>query len=888
MAEAIEQTLTKKDNAKIRTAAKRMAETLSKSEALPGTMDEDTATELFARCYPLHPVSVLLLPLLCQKVAQNERTLFSYLGSREPYGFRDGLTRCQKVGDWIYPWEIYEYFILNQSAALTDHVTHRRWAEVVEATERLGDAHCHEEHLLKAIGLLNIIGAQGGLKASKEVVGLCLPKQTGISKAIKGLSDKSIIHYRKFSSEYRVWQGSDFDLDAAVNVELEKLGRFGLAESLNNRHNIAPIVARKYTIQSGALRYFIPSFTDVETIANLKEYEGLAQPRIIFFLAEGKGHEQTFNNSILDVNADLDIRVLCRNSDQLRESVAEVLALEQVQKTAQALNFDPVAQREFKDRYNVAISIEEKLLDNLISEPQSNWWYWKRDQLEITSKRLLQETLSRVLESVYSKSPILKNELINRDKPSAPANAAKNKLAIAMFNHEHEKDLGIEKFPAEKSIYRACLRETKLHVKNDNDQWVFQGPRSSSAEDDPCNMFPAWQHIDAFLDGTEKEAKSLIELNLELMAPPFGIKAGMLPILYLAVLISNQDELAIYEGKVYTPYLTEEQIERFLKRPDEFTVQRFRIEGLNKSIHEVYSSTLYRDGKQRSILALAKPIAKMVMQLPAYTQSTKSGLSDRAQEVRNIFKLSKSPISLMLEELPKALGVDLTNSKIKERELKKLSKRLMDTLRELQYCLPQLKDQFREMLATAFGQDKAIELRDLREAVAGRCRGLEDYTIDRDGLRAFIQRACAAPDDASVWLDDLLNFLGQKPAEKWNDGDRGAAEYRLITSFKKLVELEGLRLQYQKPGSSIDGDFEVYLLRSVKKGAIDRQEVVAIDSTRHDAIKSVKAELIAILGKDKDLQIAALAELVDEVLASRDRSEKESASSNKSKLREVS
>ena len=89
--------------------------------------------------------------MLCQKVAQNERTLFSYLGSREQQGFQDSLSRCLKVSDWIYPWEIFDYFILNQPTALTDHFTHRRWAEVVTAVDRLGDAPVEEQQILKAI-----------------------------------------------------------------------------------------------------------------------------------------------------------------------------------------------------------------------------------------------------------------------------------------------------------------------------------------------------------------------------------------------------------------------------------------------------------------------------------------------------------------------------------------------------------------------------------------------------------------------------------------------------------------------------------------------------------------------------------------------------------------
>ncbi|MBV5329698.1 MAG: hypothetical protein JZU65_19080, partial [Chlorobium sp.] len=154
--------LSEANQEEVTVACKTMASVLAREKALPGSLDLDTAAHLFSQCYPLHPLTILILPILCQKMAQNERTLFSYLGSKEQHGLRDSLTRLRKADDWVMPWEIFDYFILNQSAVLTDPTTHRRWAEVSTAIERLGDAPSNQVELLKTIGLLNIIGGQGG------------------------------------------------------------------------------------------------------------------------------------------------------------------------------------------------------------------------------------------------------------------------------------------------------------------------------------------------------------------------------------------------------------------------------------------------------------------------------------------------------------------------------------------------------------------------------------------------------------------------------------------------------------------------------------------------------------------------------------------------------
>jgi hypothetical protein len=207
------------------------------------------AIEILSQCYPLHPIAALILPTLCQKVAQNERTLFSYLGSQEYFGFKHGIQRLKRVGDWILPWEIFEYFIQNQPSSTTDHITHRRWAEVITAIERLGDADDLESQAVKTIGLFNIIGSQAGFKASKELLTLCFPKSVDVDQLLANLQRKSIINYRQFSSEYRIWEGSDFDLEVVLQETIQQLGRFNLAETLTHRNKLPPVVARKYIVR---------------------------------------------------------------------------------------------------------------------------------------------------------------------------------------------------------------------------------------------------------------------------------------------------------------------------------------------------------------------------------------------------------------------------------------------------------------------------------------------------------------------------------------------------------------------------------------------------------------------------------------------------------------
>lgn len=849
-----------KEQKLVRDYAKNAASILHADSALPSVMGFQAASEIFCQCYPLHPVSVLLLPVLCQKVAQNERTLFSYLGSNETHGFKDSLRQLPKVGEWIYPWEIYDYFILNQPAALTDHYTHRRWAEVVTAIERLGDAAPEHIQLLKTIGLLNIIGVQGGFKASKKIIRLCLSEDINFNKTIKSLTDKSIIQFRKFSGEYRVWQGSDFDMDGAVEQEVAQYGQIDLADELNKRKSFLPIVARKYTIQKGALRYFQPIFADAQNHNNIPSKS--STPRIIFYLSATKSDQEIFTLEVITHFGDMDLVVLCQNGNQLRKVVEEVIALQRVRVNRQELNTDPIAQREFKDRLASAESKEDELLASLIEYPEDHVWYWNEEAFKVKNKRDLQNHLTETLEAAYYQSPIIQNELINRDAPSAQANAARNKLLFAMMQHEEKKDLGIEKFPAEKAIYRSVLRETKLHRGDNNGVWQFVEPTRKTP------FYQVWKRINEFLDSTEKQAKSFADLNDELMSPPYGIKAGILPILYIAVYQVYQHELALYEEKRYRPFFDEEMLERFVKRPDLFTFQRFRIEGLNASIFKQYSKVIHKDTKKRTILDLARPLATFMGKLPGYVQITRRGLTKNALAVRNAFNLAKSPEQLLFIELPKALGYEGLHESAKKSDLEGFASALTDTLRDLGSAYQNLLETQKELLAQAFNHDSKSSLTDLRRLISGNCEGLENYTVDTQGLRAFIMRLTKQLGTDQEWFENILMFLGHKPSKKWLDSDQDAAEYRLSDFSRRVIDLEKLRLHEKDRTANMTGDFDVYLLRSIKKGGDIVDEVVAIDEKSKKLIKDTREEIQLALANlpDNELMLATLAETVDDFL----------------------
>jgi len=868
---AISTDLPNKTQVAIGKEASRISKALAGLGALPSGLTPKEAQELFASCYPLHPVALLILPTLCQRVAQNERTLFSYLGSLEPFGFFDSISRlpypAQDHVDWIGPDAIYEYFILNQPGLISDQATHRRWAEVTTALERLGDAAPAEIELLKTIGLLNIIGAQGGLKASEDVLALSFSadssKAGSVKKFTRRLVEQSIVMYRRFNHEYRVWQGSDFDLEIALRDQRAQLGQIDVADVLNELMPLSPIVARRHAIETGNLRYFSPVFVNTKNLARISKTD---DPVVFVGLAESAEEVEALRSSFSGLGKWHSPAVITGAGLAIRDAVTDILALRRVQQQSPELANDPIAQRELKDRQTTALQSEYELIGAIFDEPENCDWVIGGEVQQVTSKRELQISLSALLDTVYDQAPIIKNELINRERPSSTAIAGRKKLLVAMLEAQKAEDLGIDKFPAEKAMYRAVLSATGLHAF-ENGYWQFQAPRMSG--NDSSRLQPMWDSVIEHLEIQNGAPVTLGVIYKKLAQPPFGIKAGLLPILFLSMYQALRQELALSEKGQFVPFLTTEILEGIIKDPDAFALQRFSVDATHANVFAKYAEAINGESSEDvNLIAILQPLAKTILGLPDYTKHTKR-ISEKAIALRELFFFSKEPLSLLFVDFPKALGFDGAQLRSDPAVLKKFGESFRVVLTELRSAYHALLFDFTELVRSANGIDSKLPLDEIRSAIRGRCVGLDEFTIDPQ-CKAFIGRLVDPYGDETQWLVSLASFLARKPPEKWIDDDLMAAKHRLTEFADRVRDLRQLGLHYENANRTQSGDLEASLIRIVSTRGGEKQALVTLDERGrkavHDHVVGIENALNGL--PTNELKLAALAQVVKELLTS--------------------
>ena len=425
--------------------------------------------------------------------------------------------------------------------------------------------------------------------------------------------------------------------------------------------------------------------------------------------------------------------VLHPNGAALRTAIVQVLALERVQSCAQEVASDPIAAREVKERLKTARTTEQRALAALLRNPAESNWFWKGKELGVPNGRALQAALSDVMDSVYKDSPRVRNELINRDRLSSQAAAARNKLFGHMLDHADQPGLGIAKYPPERAIYRSVFEHGGLHTADESGQWRFAPP----SEADPLNLTPAWRRLDGLFEASEAQPVSTEQLMEALAAPPIGLKRGLFPLIFLHYYLLNRHEIALYDEGAYSPHLAYEHLMRLVRRPDVFTFQRFRVAGVRATLFEEYSLAIF--GKKRDALAvldIARPLTSFLLGLPDYTKKTRR-LSETALRVRQALALAKSPEKLLFEHLPEACGRD-------ERGKSTFTETLIEALRELDGAYAKMVDGMRGALCHSFGCNEDAPVGELRSVAIGRCHGLESYTVDVQGPQGLHAPCCGS------------------------------------------------------------------------------------------------------------------------------------------------
>lgn len=738
----------------------------------PGMSKQDF--ELIAKAaYPLHPATLVALPFVFRRFAQNERSLFSFLSSMEPGGFQEFIkTRAftPNAPPLLRLSDLFDYFIKNFGAGLYRHPHALRWLEAADVLERKENLSTLHREVVKTIGVLNALGEFCHLNAAEGVISLAVSDSLTIppslSDALEYLREQSIVTYRKFNHTYRIWEGSDVDIEERITEgELKIRHSLNLAESVKRYLPSRPLVARRHSFETGALRYFAVEHIDDPEAAAHQPIPPTADGIVLVCLAESPSIANQFRDVAMQSSDQRhSLFAIPQHIGELRAVVTELGALRWAWDNTPELRDDRVARREMSLRIADADQLLQRNLDGLLDprdEPVGSGCLWIHagQNIPVRSPVEVSQLLSDVCDRIYDQAPRIRNELITRRSLSSAAAAARRTLVERMLNHTAEEALGIQGYPPERSMYESVLRATELHRQKEDGTWGFQTPTSS----DPAKVMASWNYLYDAVFNRQPEPIPLVELFAELAGPPYGVLAGLHPVLLCAFMRAYPDETTLYREGTFLPQPGIADFEVLMRRPDLFALAGSRIAGDRALVVE-------RLAKGFKVPAATVPVVrelfKMVKSLPEFAWNTRH-LPDTTLALRETFTSAKSPEQFLFILLPEALGLPaFSEQKPQQSDVELFFDVLNENLRIWSEAAPRTiggaRDTLLEACGLRAGETAWTDLRDL--AVT-----LEPSVTDPQ-LLAFVQRLAQSgigPSD----IESVLALVATRPPQNWHDSD---------------------------------------------------------------------------------------------------------------------
>jgi hypothetical protein len=841
--------------------------------------------------YPLHPTVIPVVVRLFTRFGQNERSLFSFLLSNEPFGLQTFAQRAATTDSFYRIHDLYDYASSNFGYRLSLQSYRNHWNHIDSLVRSFRSSSETEIAILKTVGLLNLINSPE-LVPNEEALVMCLSDGSaasaeGIREAIQRLHKlASILYSRGRMGGYCLWSHTSVNLDAAYDEASRVVGHTRrVATRIKDKLDARPLVARRHYISTGNLRHFSVEYCEITQLESLvansrKDSDG----RIVIPLCETAEEVKTAEKIVRSIEAQNDLLVgLTEPLIDLEKLVHEVERWAWVQTNTPELKDDRYANEEVTRQLKSATQTLEKRVQHYAGLQQisgsgavSMKWFYNGKERSVKSGKAFLSLLSDLCDELYPNAPTIHNELVNRRILSSAAASARMRLVEGMFSSSGRPLLGMDpdKKPPEMSMYRSVLLASKLHVATGSQSWHLQKP---TAKDDPCKLLPGITEIVRTLESNPDSRITAAQIFESLRRAPFGIRDGIMPILLVVVLLEHQHEIALYENGTFLSHVGSQEILRLTKAPQSFELQFCKVQGLRRTLFEKLVEILDVSAKGKSnteVLDIVRPLCIFVAELPEYSRLTAT-VSVETRKVRDAILSAREPGVLLFKDLPLALGIEpfASEEESKPRSPKVSSERvhefvgkLKGALDELKIAYPALKDRIRQRIASEFeGGTSSASFQDLRDSLSERCESLVLNIRDID-LKAFCLRLIDSHLPESDWLESVGSYVANTPPLRWKDGDEAIFDEKLTQQVQKLLRIESVNF---KPGNHDTKATAMRIAITARDGE-ERDRVVYLNRDEEKEAKQTEAAISKILKANTRVSVTAMSRLIWQILENND------------------
>ncbi|MFA7444955.1 MAG: hypothetical protein WCY89_03350 [Flavobacteriaceae bacterium] len=812
--------------------------------------------EIGRKLFPLDVLSASVLTLSLQKYGQNERSLFSFLDSNDPYNLFD---YDNEKNPYFNVACVYDYLIHNYYSFLTTKYNPHfsQWTNIkaaIEKTEGWFEGNPNNAvKIVKTIGVLNLFGNSSG-KLDKTFIFHYAKLSLGITDTqniIEELVRLRILKYVNYSNRFVLAQGTDLDIEKALEEASLLVERpNNVVDYLGDYFNSNYIAAKSVYYTKGTPRFF--EFKLVEKLTNeipAGEVDGFIN---LVFSNNIKKEE------VVEFSKTCEEAVLIayyQNYKQIQDAVYEILKIQKIK--ADYLD-DKIALNELNELEQFHKKSLNKLInEDLYSNTNNVEWFYKGTVLNISSSKALNKELSRVCnEDIYTGTPVFRNEMVNKTKISSPISTARKSLLRNLVGNWQVEDLGFDSahFPPEKTIYLSLLKQTGIH-RIENGVFTVARPTDDSFD-------RLWELGENFLDSSKYSRRNLQDFVEQLSVKPFKLKQGFIDFWLPIFLFIKRNDFALFNDNIYVPELTFDNLELVSKNAKDYEIKAFDVEGVKLKMFNQYRQILEQTEKDiitnQSFVETIKPFLKFYRDIPDFSKKT-IRLGKKALKLREAITNSKDPEKTFFEDFPSAMDISIVELQNDKQKLEHYISDLQSSIKEIRTSYTELIERFENYILDEIIGGK-LSFEEYKLKLQHRFKNIKKHLL-KSNHKVFIQRLNSPLDDKNAWLNSLVQVCLGKTLENITDEE----EAKLYTVFTDIIaELDNLNEISQKDFDEAKEEVFKIEITSFVDGL--KKNLVRLPKEKTKEISEKEIELKKLLGKDTRINISVLTNLLQEEL----------------------
>ena len=439
-------------------------------------------------------------------------------------------------------------------------------------------------------------------------------------------------------------------------------------------------------------------------------------------------------------------------------------------------------------------------------EYKSRYVYNGKEVL-VSRKAALTELMSQICDQVYSCTPIINNEAMNKNEITVTANNSRHKIVSALLRNELEPNLGLTGSGQEVSIMRSTLVRTGVWEENDG------LPRINLRPDKVEHMADVLGTIETFIVETRQNgAMNFEELYTRLTAPEYhiGLRKGLIPI-YLAAVIHEYKREVIISDQYGQIQVSAELMLQINSKPNMFTLSYLdwnpEKEAFVQRLAEYFSDYVVdAERAANSYDYVVSAMRRWYMALPKYARDSKTkpdgGKIRKAHlEMLKLLKQNVSGNELLFEKLPKIFGfVDFQESLA---DNVKLAKDFYDGY--LSEAKKVLCKEVKEIFVLPKDQDNVNKM-SLSSIIKDWCESLEQAVFEQlftDGTEKCLGLFKIITNDNDFTITRLAKLATDLRIEDWDERVKelfssNIRKYKQITNSQRTRKFFNFRLMYNR------------------------------------------------------------------------------------------